>query len=350
MQTLRKLIIIFFVGPVLFSSCEKSASNDQNNDPTEENNIVDRDIPDDPQEKSPQDKVTEILQAYYHDLSAAQINEDEYFAPTVEKFFSSENLPRQKVAQSIRNGFSGFDSRDIKIYRESMVIEPNGDGYVAEFSGVSVVKRTGSEETERQEFKNRVTFNSDFEITRYESLGAPNTSRQTARSIPTQIQAAKEILSALSSGKYEQAAKYIHPKIGYYFVTQPGAMSVPYKCSDLNTMVSYASWFKNGIPNLGTDLKEEALPGFNCGDLFSKEGTFIAEVSDYSAISSLMGALNRAEVGNYDEKLIGDVKSLEKYITWQIIDTYSATSLLLGNIDGKWYLLGIDIAAYDCSA
>jgi hypothetical protein len=127
-------------------------------------------------------------------------------------------------------------------------------------------------------------------------------------------------------------------------------MSVPYQCKDLNTMVSYAPWFENGIQNLGTDLKEEALPDFDCGNMFSKEGTFFEDIKDYSSVSSLMNSLNQAEVGNYGEAVIGDVKNLEKYAATQIIDTYSGTSLILGEIDGKWYLIVVDIATYDCSA
>jgi hypothetical protein len=146
MQTLRKLTIIFFVGLITLYSCDKNTSTESQKEPVEDNTIVERESPENPPTETPQDKITDILSSYYQDLSNAEITEEKYFAPEVDKFFSSEGISRETVGQSIRNGFKNLEKRSIKLDTQSITIFQSGNEYVAEFGGTSTVTRKGASE------------------------------------------------------------------------------------------------------------------------------------------------------------------------------------------------------------
>ncbi|MEZ4775662.1 MAG: hypothetical protein R3D00_20950 [Bacteroidia bacterium] len=342
-----KIPAIFILLPVFaFFSCKKNTqqSGDKIPDPP-----VATETP--PSAISPKEKITGILLAYYNDLSNEELDETKYFAPTLNKFFNSEDISREKVANSVRAGFKTMDNRSIYLNNKSLQIIPSGDGYIAEFSGVSAYTPAGKTEKVEQLFSNRVSFNKDFLITGYEAIENPsaNTLNREGQSA-SQMDAAKAILGAIRSGNPEKATAYIHPQKGFYLLTQPGAVSVPYFCNNLSDIYQYAPWMKKGKPELDAQPVEAKLPDFDCGDLFSKQGCFMANVSGYKDISSLMRSLRELQLGNYDDAQIAKATDIESFVSVQIIDTDANLGFLLGLIDGKWYLLIMDMATYECSA
>ncbi|MDX2245659.1 MAG: hypothetical protein SF052_02715 [Bacteroidia bacterium] len=300
---------------------------------------------------APKEKITGILLAYYNDLSNEELDEARYFAPTLKKFFGSENISRDQVAKSIRTGFQTVESRSIHLNNKSLQVIPAGEGFIAEFSGVSSYIPTGKTERVEQLFSNRVSFDKDFQITGYETIDNPSSATLSREGLTGgKMEAARAILTAIRTGDTQKAAAYIHPQKGFYFLTQPGAMSVPYLCKSLPDIFTYAPWLEKGTPALNPQPIEESLPDFDCGELFSKQGCFMANFSGYKDISSLMGTLKELEMGDYGEKQIATAQNLESFVSVRIIDTDANMGFLLGEIEGRWYLLVMDIATYECSA
>jgi hypothetical protein len=304
-------------------------------------------------------QISGLLLSYYNDLSQEKLDENTYFAPTLDRFFNSEQVSRDQVAKSIRQGFEQMDARNISLDRSSIQVEQVGDRYVAEFSGISRFTRAGESSSEEQTFTNRVTFNAQNQIVAFESVEASqpaSRSRSLAPAGETSSQGgdplavAKVLLQCFRKGDFSEAAPYIHPEKGYYMLTHPGAVSVPFHLNKADQMFSQAPWFRKGLPGLRSEPKVEELPDFDCGELFSKEGSFMGPVSDYQEVSGLMKTLVEYELGDYKAADIEQAQTLEADITVQIIDTEESLSLLLGQIGGKWYLLVVDIATYDCSA
>lgn len=300
---------------------------------------------------SPKEKITGILLAYYNDLSNEELDETRYFAPTLKKFFNSEDISREKAANSVRAGFKTVENRSIFLNNQSLQVIAAGEGFIAEFSGVSSYTPAGKTEKVEQLFSNRVSFNKDFLITAYEAIESPTANTLNREVQPgNQMEAAKAILTAIRTGDPEKAKAYIHPQKGFYLLTQPGAVSVPYFCTNLSDIYQYAPWMEKGKAELDAQPVEAPLPDFDCGDMFSKEGCFMANVSGYKDISSLMGSLRELQLGNYDDRQIAKAAELESFVSAQIIDTDANLGFLLGLIDGKWYLLVMDMATYECSA
>ncbi|MEZ4830125.1 MAG: hypothetical protein R3C61_28150 [Bacteroidia bacterium] len=337
-------ISFFFLFFVLFGCKEKPTENEKNSTgtPVTTDNS--------PSAATPKEKISGILIAYYSDLSAKTLDESRYFAPTLKKFFKAENISREDAAKSIRNGFKSVENRSINLNGQSLQVIPAGEGFIAEFSGTSSYTPSGKTERVDQPFSNRVTFDKDFLITSYEAIDNTAALNREAGDSNTQMAAARAILEAVKTGKPEKALPYIHPDMGFWLLTQPGAVSVPYACGSLNDVYNYAPWLKKGIENLDLQPAQEKLPDFDCGDLFSKQGCFMDKTSGYQGISGLMGSLRELQLGNYTDEQISDAASLEKYVSVAIVDTDANIGFMLGQIDGKWYLLIMDMASYDCSA
>lgn len=310
----------------------------------------------DPALEAATQKISGILNGYYQDLSNEQIDESKYYAPTVVKFFSSNNLPREKVGQSIKSGFKSVSNRDVRLTPSSLKVEIIDNGYLARFSGTSAYTKDSDGSEVKQDFSNQVIFDENYKITHYETLDESSTAKSRTIapnrvSISGATSLASTLLAMFKTGQVSVAQKYIHPEKGFYFLTHPGAMSVVYSYQDINDIFIQAPWLKDGIEELRITPKEESLPSFDCGDFFSKEGCFIGKIEDsYSEMSGLMTILNQVEPDMYDATKINKAKDLEKYVTVQIVDTKANFSFYLGEIDGKWYLLIVDIASYDCSA
>lgn len=307
------------------------------------------------QEEDPKARITEVLESYYQDLASEQLDESKYFASTLDRFFSSRDVARETVASSIRKGFETIESRSIELDPASISVSPNGDGFVADFKGTSRVTKNGESPSPPQAFHNRVSFNKEFLITSYEAAPSQATqSRQLAPndggSGPSIEAVAKVLLPEFRTARFARTLQHIHPEKGYYLLTHPGAVSVPVHFQKIEDLFGQAPWLQKGMTSLSPTTTVGPLPEFDCGDMFSKEGSFLNECPPYGEISELMATLSAYELGSYEQDQIDQAKDLEQYITHALIDTEEAIGFYFGQIEGQWYLLVIDIATYDCSA
>ena len=178
------------------------------------------------------------------------------------------------------------------------------------------------------------------------SLGSRNSPLATATDI------ANILLPEFKSGKYTITPNYIHPRMGFYMLTKPGAYSVPYRLDKIEDMFKHAPWLKKGMEIQQVKAKQEALPVFTCegDDMFDKTGCFIEEIQDYDAVSSLMKALIDAEFNIFNDQSIQEAQQIEQIVKVALIETGSSLALYFGESEGKWYLLIVDMASFDCSA
>lgn len=298
------------------------------------------------------ESIQDILENYYSALEDENIDEAQFFAPTVKKFYNQVNQNREKIGQSIRNGFQAVENRSISFDPNSLEVTTNNDGFVAEFEGEVSFIRSSDKSTNQEQFRNRVGFDKNFKIISYEAvdINRPNIARQLSPASRDAI-AASTLMKAFVSGDKSMLDKFIHPELGLYYVTHPGAMDNVEWCQKIdqvlnNRLTPYAS---TRLEKLDCELQFESLPEFDC-DKFSKEGCFMDEVSGYGATSKLMQTLIEADLGKFSADDIAKARRIESFISRQMVATSALTALYLGEIDGKWYLLVVDTASYDCSA
>lgn len=296
--------------------------------------------------------IEQQLKAYYEALEAERLEEAQFFAPQVQRFYAQENLSRETVANSIRTTFDKVEDRSISLDVSSLNVQQTPSGnYVAEFSGDVAFIRVPEGTQVQEKFRNRVIFNEDFQIVAYESLEAQQQAQ--SRSAGARQDAARSLqglLQALRSGS--GIAEFIHPTHGFYFRMRPGAMDMVYAYSRLEEVYEnpLSPSMKETLGQLTcNDLKREALPEYDCNS-FSKTGCFMAEVEAPPGISKLMQYLNQVESNIFSDQDVEKAQRAEAFIGRKVVITDASLALYLGEIQGAWYLLLIDVASYDCSA
>lgn len=313
-------------------------------------------------EEQARDSILAILQAYYADLAAEQIDESKYFAPTVRKFYRQENLPRETVGKSIRSGFEAVEDRKIVLDRASLQVQPEADGYVAEFEGAVSFVRSKDKSQVEERFRNRVRFNKQFQITSYEALEVqqpPSSPPQASQNeAARQLEMAQRdvitvnaLFEALNTADAEKVMPFIHPELGLLYLTHPGAMDMVYVCENMAEVYNnkLTPYIREQLKQISCDLKLEPLPDFDC-EKFSKEGCFMDKVENYTQITDLIHTLQEAEPGIIKAHELERAEKIQQLVSRKLVITDLALALYLGEIDNRWYLLVIDIASYDCSA
>ena len=297
--------------------------------------------------------ISSILLSYYQDLEAEKISINEYYAPTVSTFFKQKDLPRSEIKTIINRGFESVEDRRIRLDQNSLVLTRISGGYEVIFEGdLSFMNAKGDQVAET--FKNKVIFNDDLQITSYESLGndrqvAPRTN-SVAQASPSDA-SVLPLLKALKNNDYTAVQEFIHPELGYYYITRPGAFDAVYYFSQASAMERQANtpWISELFSKIDCEPQESSKPDFNC-EGFSKEGCFLAETPSYDRVGKLMKALTEYEYAEYSKTDLAAAAKVEDAITHEFISTKDYISLSLGLIDGKWYILVVDPAVYDCSA
>jgi hypothetical protein len=305
-------------------------------------------------EDSPQAKALTQLEAYYDAIEKEAIDVDAYFAPTVNRFFAGRNLTRSEIERSLQRGFEQLENRQIEIDPSSVDLSETPDGYQVTFRGVARSTNASTGERNQGEFHNQVVFNQDWLITTFTTVETQSrglAARSAGSNEDALMAVAVRTLQAFKSGKLAEAQSLIHPSLGYYFVFSPGAMDMPQHYQTLAQMTEDAPWMGEGNQALDAQPTMAELPTFSCDDEFSKEGCFLQRrEGPYQDISELQIQLMRVELIGPDQIDESQVQQIQAKVSAEMVDTDAYLGFYFGQVEGKWYLLVIDAATYDCSA
>ena len=340
---------------LLFFACDTEPSQQQSatTDPTDSTHH----ITDDPEAESSQaeetnahqEAILQKLNAYYDDLENEQLDESQYFAPVVEVFYTQKNQDREKIGEIIRSGFEGIISRRIELDDRTFQFSQEGDRYILEFEGLAKVRKKGQNESTTEGFHNRFVFNADYQIVEYgPALQAKGEERHAAPHEEAKP-AVSRLLLALSQLDFEKADAFIHPDVNLRFITRPGAYDVIYEVKSFREVIEYNPWLKEGFESILCDISIEEMPEFDC-ETFDKEGCFLYETNEYSRLVDNMQALSEAEIASFTQGQMNAAVKVQQAVQLQFASTEQAIAMLLGNIEGRWYVLIVDKAMYDCSA
>ncbi len=298
------------------------------------------------------DSILGILLSYYADLASEQLADGAYFAAKVKKFYKQTDQSREVIIKSVRNTFKTIEKRKITLDQSSLKVEKTSDGFQAEFVGAVEFVRTSDKSTVQERFRNRVGFDRNFRIISYEALelDRPTVARKLNLAAKDEI-FVTEMLAALSSKKSDAMTPFIHPEEGFYYITRPGAMSMVTICKHIDEVYDnpLTPSVRGRLQSIACELAVESLPDFDC-DKFSKTGCYMDATENYSGVSDLMKSLNAADLGAYEDVDFSQAQKMETYISRKAVFTNALLAMYFGEIEGKWYLLIIDIASYDCSA
>lgn len=301
-------------------------------------------------------QIKKILKGYYEALESEDEDIVDYYAPIVQRFYNADSFSQERVLQSLRQSFKTVDSRKVELDWESLEIGQQGDFTLATFRGKTSFVNAKSGAQKKADFYNQITFDEELRILRYEDAEQAQKVRQTSRQINQSgsdglAQVVLLVGQAIKNGKIMSLKPFIHPQHGMYLINQSGAFTLPYEIHDVIELKENAPWMSKGNRNFCKIPQVGDLPTFTCETLFSKQGCFFSKMTaPYSSLTELMEALMEAEVSRFESGNLQKAKTFQSLVTHKMIATESSTSLLFGKVDGKWCLLVIDLATYDCSA
>ncbi len=344
-------IIVFLSLLIALWGCTSKSNQAQPTDEeaTQEQKAVAEEINEEFQVRS---DIASVILAYYNDLEAESKNIGSYFAPNVEKYYSQTNISGDKVGQIIINTYEGVSERRVTIDKNTLIVNEENEKYSAEFDGNVSLTRTEGNVKVNEDFRNRIVFNQDLKIIQYESLEVRQQTANRKLNANARISTAiQSLLSTLNSEGLTALDNIIHPEKGFFFITRPGAIDAVYHLYKSEEIVSQANtpWIKDKLSDISCNIQAIDLPSYDC-DNFSSQGCFLAPVGNVDRISGLMGALEQASIRSFSPEEQGDANSMEDFISYELVVTESYLSMLFGIIDGRWYLLVLDAAKFDCSA
>ncbi|WP_027003631.1 hypothetical protein [Hugenholtzia roseola] len=151
----------------------------------------------------------------------------------------------------------------------------------------------------------------------------------------------KESLSNLES--------MLHPNYGVFVVYKPSTYAITQhfgSLSEATQELPYLSEYFEQLPK-DTELRRQ-VPNFNC-EQFAQEGTFYEDVASPMVLSKVAetAKLLGREIPSQQQNL---ATALDKQQAKTVVLTNQYLALAFANIEGKWYLVLIDTARFDCAA
>lgn len=293
--------------------------------------------------------ITEKLTQYYADLSNGQISAVDYYAPSVERFFSSQGIARTQIDQSLQTSIAQNPDRKLRLIPSSVKTQEQGGIFVAEIAGIATKSDASGALVAKDTFRNLIRFNDQMEIISYESMPAAAQTRKLGVRYGEKETLINDLLLALKTGKLSAVKDAVHPDLGAYFIYKTGLFPAVESISalvDINNILPGDVAFKE----MQTEATQSDLPSFDCDTEFSKQGCFYQELDEpFKGLSETMEFANQAEK-RIDESVLAQQEKIEQLVSYQVVDTKTGISLFVGKSEGRWYVFVIDLALYDCSA
>lgn len=292
-------------------------------------------------------KLLDILNRYYADIGAEKIDENQYFAPTVKEFYAMKDQPATKIGESLRQGFQTTDNKKVTINPESVEIHLVAEGYEVIFAGTSEHTDAKKKTQVKGDFHNRVVFNRDMKMIAYNKY-EDNTRGTEAM---TEQNFAQNALLAL--GNQSALNELIDDNMGVICISRKGAFDHIDVYKDAKVMAGKDKVVMEVLKGLKcSDLQMKEIPKFDCDKDFREKGCFLAPISGFHEATETARALNETKEPTVTStaRQASEYANIESFVTHQLVITDKHLLLGIGKIEGKWCILVIDTAKYDCSA
>lgn len=155
-------------------------------------------------------------------------------------------------------------------------------------------------------------------------------------------------IKSAQSGNSTSLEEFIHPDYGIFIVDKPSSFAIINRFTSFEEIINNFPYFANHLQGLScqTPMASE-LPKFDCKN-FDKQGCFYLKLKDSNTISAKIKKIEFSinETCTKEEKQFA--KELDSKIEHIVVMTESFIQLAFAQIDGKWYLVMMDTANYDC--
>lgn len=293
-------------------------------------------------------QIEQLLNSYYADLCAENIDENKYFTPMVSTFFASQNISASKIGESLRQGFKTMDNRKVTINPANTVVVKTATGYEVEITGTSEHTDVKTKKQIKGDFHNRIVLDNHLKISAYSQ--ALSGDRGLNIEEETEVAFAEKILANLNSPNAIE--QFMDSEKGALYMYRKGVFDNIVVAKNYAELKSANQGVAAELKTLGCKSIEMKEVSFDCDKEFSAKGCFLFPVNGYNDFTKKTAELNKIKGGikTYSAKEISAEKEMETMVTHELIITEKHLLLGIGKINGKWRVITIDAAKFDCSA
>lgn len=299
---------------------------------------------------SAQSMIIEKLSNYYEDLSRGQIEAANYYAPSVERFFTSQNISRDQIAKSLQNSIAQSPNRKLKLIPSSVKTIQSGENHIAEIAGIATKTDPSGALISKDTFRNRISFNQNMEIIAYESISAPAQTRKLGARYAEKEELIADLLQACRQKSLTGIQNLLLPNLGLALITREGVLNEVNLLQSEDMNLLFEGRLQSRWQGISQNPQAASIPNFACDNGFEQQGVFYTPLQEqFAELTYLMDLQNQSDK-RHDQAKSTQAKKIEQLVAWQVVDTKTETAFFIGEKDGRWYLLVIDLALYNCSA
>ena len=141
----------------------------------------------------------------------------------------------------------------------------------------------------------------------------------------------------------------IHPEKGVFLLHRPGAINKPEYCEGVEDIKAVRESIVDDFTNIQAKVKKGNLPFYDCIS-FDKEGSYFKRHGNDGIVEKAYKDMADMMYVEVPEEKYEKAREADEAIEITVVSTNAAFQLGFGKIDEKWYLILVDIAAFDCGA
>lgn len=181
--------------------------------------------------------------------------------------------------------------------------------------------------------------------------GDENTNTSAPRSNSSDFETFfNESLVGRNNDNIEDAVKaLIHPDMGVFLIYKPGAIQRPTHCKTIQDLKDIRPSIVDEFTGIKSKAQKGELPFYDC-DFFDKKGTYYMSGEKNGMLVSLYHEMEEMLSMEANPEELAAAQKADDATTVELVNTESFLQMSFGQVEGKWYILSIDIAVFDCGA
>ncbi|MDX2091230.1 MAG: hypothetical protein SFX73_25450 [Kofleriaceae bacterium] len=159
------------------------------------------------------------------------------------------------------------------------------------------------------------------------------------------------IPAAISTQFAGGALPPIHPQLGVYAVVKPGVFAVVSHFANLSELTAEGNMVSWALAEpITCNLEVGTSTADPCNEEVQATGCFFGQGGTYNPVTKTLQALEEYEIITPTAEEKASAAALEGKIQFKVTSEGTGAEFYYGEIDGKLYLLAVDVATLDCSA
>ncbi|MFT5618592.1 MAG: hypothetical protein ACI85I_001827 [Arenicella sp.] len=143
--------------------------------------------------------------------------------------------------------------------------------------------------------------------------------------------------------------KMIDKEIGAYLIYKPGVAAIQKRVTSAEDLKSTFAYIDETLVQFKEAPKKGELPYFDC-ETFDKEGNFYKEVEKGGRVQMAMNDEKNLLYTDFPEEEVTKMVNADNATSVVMVSTNAQVEMGFGKVNGKWRIITVNIADFDCGA